>query len=371
MKKYLIGIGVIIIMALALILILTQTKKGPESFKIGAVLPLTGSSARYGKWIQEALDLGKEEINSAEGIKGKKLEIIYEDDQANPTAAANAMRKLIDSDKVPVVFGSWASSAVLAQAPIAEQTHTVLMGEAISPKIRDAGDYVFRIQPDARYYLRKFIPFIYKDLNLRKISILHVNNDFGADQADVFKKEFESLGGKILSDDSFEQGATDFKTELSKIKVKSPEAIFCPAYTEIAIILKQAKELGLSCQFLASVPFENPDILKAARNAAEGVIYPHHFDPDSSDSLVQEYQKKYLDKYGRKSEGFAALAYDGIRIIAQALKDCGNNPPCIKDYLYKLRDFPGVTGPTTFDDHGDVVKQILIKTVRNSVFEKY
>lgn len=346
-------------------------KKDEKEIRIGAILPLTGSSAQYGKWIQEALELGKEEINSAGGINGRRLEIIYEDDQANPTLAANAMRKLINGDKVPLVFGSWASSSVLAQAPIAEQTHTILMGEAISPKIREAGDYVFRIQPDARYYLKKFAPFVYNELGLRKISILHVNNDFGLDQAEVFKNEFEALGGVILSNDRFEQGSTDFKTELVKIKTKNPDGIFCPAYTEIAIILKQARELSLHQQFLASIPFENPDILKAASNAAEGVIYPHHFDPDSPDPLVQEYQKKYLAKYGQRSEGFAALAYDGIQIISEALKKCGNDAPCIKNSLYNVKDFFGVTGSTTFDEYGDVIKSIIIKTVKNGRFVKY
>jgi branched-chain amino acid transport system substrate-binding protein len=215
------------------------------------------------------------------------------------------------------------------------------------------------------------VPFVYKELKIRKVSILYVNNDFGLDQANVFAKNFEKLGGKILSIDSFEQGATDFKTELLKIKASQPEAIFCPAYTEIAIILKQARELGMTQRFLASIPFENPDILKAAGNAAEGVVYPHHFDPDSSDPLVRKYQQKYIAKYKRKSEGFAALAYDGIRIIAAVLKKCGTDSICIKEALYKVRNFPGVTGPTSFDDHGDVVKPIIIKIVKNGKFTRY
>lgn len=371
MKKIWIAIGIAILVVLTIVLVIIQTKKEPEVIKIGAILPLTGPSAQYGRWIQEALELGKEEINSQGGINGKKLEIIYEDDQANPTFAANAMRKLVNRDMVPLVFGSWASSCVLAQAPIAEQTRTVLMAEAISPKIRDAGDYIFRIQPDARYYLRKFVPFVYNELGIRKVSILYVNNDFGLDQANVFKSEFEAMGGVILSIDAFEQGATDFKTELVKVKAKNSEAIFCPAYTEIAVVLKQAKELGMNQQFLTSIPFENPDIIKAAGNAAEGVTYPHHFDPEALDPLVQEFQKKYEARYGRKAEGFAALAYDGIRIIAEVMKKCGSDATCIKDELYKVKDFPGVTGSTTFDDHGDVVKPIVIKTVRNGAFVKY
>jgi branched-chain amino acid transport system substrate-binding protein len=342
-----------------------------QTIKIGAVLPLSGPSAQYGKWIQEGLELGREEINSQGGINGKQLEIIYEDDQAQPRMAASAMQKLVTTDKVPVVFGSWASSCVLAQAPIAERTRTVIMAIAISPKIRDAGDYTFRIQPDARYYLRQLVPFVCDKLKIRRVCILYVNNDFGVDQAKVFQMEFEKRGGKVLSSEGFTQGATDFRAQLSKIRVLNPEAVFMPAYTEAGYILKQARELGIKAQFIGSVPFENPDILKIAGKTAEGVIYPHHFDPDSPDPLVREYQRKYVKKYGRKSEGFAALAYDGIRIIAETLKKCGNDATCIKDALYKVKDFPGVTGPTSFDDHGDVVKPIVIKTVRNGAFVRY
>jgi branched-chain amino acid transport system substrate-binding protein len=108
----------------------------------------------------------------------------------------------------------------------------------------------------------------------RGVSILYINNDFGSDQAKVFTEERTKLGGNVLSSDAFEQGATDFKTELTKIKAKNPDAIFAPGYAELAIILKQAKELGMKQQFFASVPFENPQIIQAAGNAAEGVIYP-------------------------------------------------------------------------------------------------
>jgi len=269
-------------------------KKGPETIKIGAILPLSGDNARYGVWIKEGLELKREEINASGGINGKKLEIIYEDDQAKPQIAASAMQKLATVDKVPVVFGSWASSSVLAQAPIAEKSKVVVMAEAISPKIRDAGDYIFRIQPDARYYIRELVPFVYNQLEIRTVSILFVNNDFGVDQKEVFKAEFEKLGGKILSIEEFKQGDTDFRTPLSKIKRQNPQGVFLPAYIEAGHILKQAKEIGLKAQFLGSIPFENPDILELAGIAAEGVIYPHHFDSESEDPLVQQYQKNTL-----------------------------------------------------------------------------
>jgi branched-chain amino acid transport system substrate-binding protein len=341
--------------------------------QVGAVLPLTGKSAQYGIWIKEALELGKEEINSNGGIKGKMLEIIYEDDQASPAMAASAMQKLVNINKVSIVYGSWASSSVLAQAPIAESSKTILMAQAISPKISDAGDYVFRMQPDARYYIRELAPFVVKELGINSVSTLYVNNDFGVDQSKVFQSRFTELGGKNAFAEKFDQGASDFKAELSKVKNQESKAVFIPAYTEIAVVLKQARELGVKQQVLASVPFENPDILRAAGNASEGVIYPYHFDSDDSSVEVQDYQRKYNQKYGRPSEGVAALAYDGIRILSGVLKECPTEQDreCLKAALYRVHNFQGVTGSTTFDSKGDVVKPVIIKTVRNGKFVRY
>jgi len=338
---------------------------------IGAVLPLSGKAAQYGTWIQEGLELGRDEINAAGGINGKRLEIIYEDDMANPKSAASAMQKLVNIDKVPVVYGSWASSCVLAQAPIAQQSGTVLVGEAISPKIRNAGDYVFRMQPDARYYLRQLVPFIYKEIGSRTVSILYVNNDFGEDQAKVFTEEFVKLGGRVLSSESYSQEISDFRAQLLKIKGESPNAVFVPGYSELGLVLKQAREMGLHMQFVGSIPSENPDVIKTAGAAAENLIYPHHFNPESTDERVSYYQQIYQDRYGRSSEGFAALAYDGIRAIAKVMTEQGESSENIKAGLYGLVDFPGVTGTTTFDDHGDVIKPIVIKTVNGGQFEVY
>lgn len=368
-RKAWIGVAAVaLVVAIVVLLLNIIWHRQADTIAIGAVLPLSGESAQYGKWIREGLELGKEEINAKGGVKGKSLVIVYEDDAATPKDAANAMQKLVRINKVPVVFGSWASSCVLAQAPIAEQSHTVLIGEAISPKIRYAGDYVFRIQPDARFYLRQLVPFVYSKLNIRTVSILYVNNDFGIDQANVFTKEFSKLGGKVLYSEGYNQNVTDFRTQLLKIKESAPEAVFVPGYAELGIILKQARELGLSQRFLGSVPSENPDVLETAGDAAEGLIYPSHFDPDSRNNLVQRYQKAYKIRYRRSSEGFAALAYDGIRIIAHVINEVGESPEEIKDGLYNIHDFPGVTGKTTFDDHGDVVKPIVIKVVRNGQF---
>jgi len=251
-----------------------NNEKIKEQISIGAILPLSGKVSIYGKWIQESLELGKEEINAEGGINGKNLEIIYEDDSANPKKALLGMKKLCQKLKVPIVFGSWVSSCVSAQVPIASKTKTVILAEAIAPKLKRTGGYVFSIQPQAEYYIKKLVPFVYFDLKIKEASILHVKNDFGITQANTFQTLFENFGGKIISSIGFRQGETNFRTALYKIKKEKPKAVFIPAYTEIVPLLKQAKKLKLKVKFLASIPFENPNIIAQLKKSAEGVIYP-------------------------------------------------------------------------------------------------
>jgi branched-chain amino acid transport system substrate-binding protein len=361
-----IAISAVVVMVIAVLWGMRSGK--PQAIRIGAILPLSGTAAEYGKWVQEGFELGRQEINEQGGINGRKFEVVYEDDQAIPRLAAAAMQKLATVDRVPIVFGSWASSCALAEAPIANETRTPILVEAQSPQIRDAGDYVFRIQPDSRYYLKFLAPYAVKKLGLRRFAILYVNNDYGVDQSKVFKQLLEDLGAQVVMNEGFAQGGQDFRAMLAKVRPLDPDGIFVPAYAEAGLILKQAVELGIKSQFLGSAPIENPDILVTAGKAAEGVIYVHHFDPDSPDPRVKNFQKKFRTKYNHEPEGYAALAYDAAYVIAHVLGLAGTDRESIKKALYGVQNFPGATGPTSFDDHGDVIKPIVIRTIRDGHF---
>ncbi len=346
----------------------TKPSRSEEPIRIGAILPLTGESARYGQYIREGIDLAVAEINTDHGINGRPLTIIYEDDAAQPRLAASAMTKLAEIDHVPVVIGSWASGCVLAEAPIAEKMKVVVMAIAISPKITAAGDYIFRIQPSATSYINALVPYLVHKVGVRKLAVLYVNNDFGLSQAADIREQFEAQGGTIVFAKGFPSGTADFRTEIAELRKANPDAVFVPAYTEIASFLKQAREMGLSTRFVASVPFENPDILKLAGSAAEGVIYPYHYCSGPANDLDKGFRIEFAKRYGKEPDGFAALAYDAVRIIGSSLKAVGTDPDRIKAALYATHDFPGVTGKTSFDSNGDVIKPIIIKTVVDGQF---
>ncbi len=346
-----------------------EKKEASKSeLRIGSILPLSGKASQYGKWIQQALELAKDEINAEGGINGKNLVIVYEDDQANPKLAASSMIKLVEVDKVPLVFGSWASSSVLAQAPIANKSNVVVMSQGISPKVRDAGDFLFRMLPDTSVYMQRLVPFVMKKVNPKSVLIMYVNNDFGLGLAKSAEKLLIEQGVKDVVLQAFSQGETNFRTQLTVAKRKQYDATFLFSYAEAGHILKQAKELSYASAFFASGTFENPNILTIAEDAANGTIYPYHVDLDSPLEAYQTFKKKYQERYGEPAEAFGILAYDGLKILAEGLRKCGADGACVRDFLYKLEGYKGITGDISFDDHGDIVKKLFMKTVKDKKF---
>lgn len=372
MKKIWVGIIVVIIAALVVVAIVTQTKKDSISkeIRIGAILPLTGESAKYGESTKRGIDLAIDKINKKGGVNHKEIAIIYEDDKGEPKSGVASINKLIDIDKVTCILGPIWSSVALAVAPIAEKNKVVLLSPAASaPALSNAGDYIFRNVLSDLYEASALAKFAYIELNLRKVGILYINNDFGLGHKESFKLKFESLGGKIITTESFEQDSTDFRTQLVKLNELHPDAVYLVGYKEMGRALKQAKELGVDYHFLSFSMFEDPDILKIAGSAAEGTYYSlQTFDPQSPDEVVQKFVANYKAVYGLQPDIFAGLGYDAMNIISIAVEKADINSEKIKEVLYTIKDFPGVTGKTTFDSNGDVMKTVSIKKVENGEF---
>jgi len=347
----------------------------PKSdIKIGAILPLTGDAAKWGQASKNAIDLAVEGINKSGGISGRKVAVLFEDDRGGVTDATNAMTKLVKVDKVPLVLGTLFSSATLAIAPIANENKVVLLSPASSaPKITQAGDFIFRNCASDVYEGGIMAGFVHDTLKYRKVGVAYINNDYGLGLKTEFETAFKAKGGEIVASEAFDQGATDFRSLLLKIKAAAPDAIYLPGYPpEMGRLLRQAKELGINKQFLSVVIFEDPRVLELAGGAAEGVIYSCQiFDPTSGEANVRKFVTAYKTKYGSDPDIYAGLSYDAMNIAALAIKNGGTTGGGIRDALYKIRDFPGVTGVTTFDQNGDVTKPIGLKMVRNGKFEWY
>ncbi len=345
------------------------TEKKAEIIKIGAMLPLSGDAAQYGEWGKNGISLAVDEINSKGGIKGNKIEVVYEDDAADPKKGVSTVNKLISIDKVKVIIGPIPSAVTLAIAPICENNKVVVLSSSSNPIITHAGDYIFRNWPSDDFEGSAMAQYAIK-MKFNNVAVFHINNEYGLGIATVFKEQYVKLGGSVLITEAFMQGGSDMRSLLTKIKSYNPDAIYLIGHTkENGYIVKQARDLGIKTQILGTVGIEGPDFITIASESAEGLVYTAPaFDPDARDPVINTYQEAYIKKYGKKSEIFAATAYDALNIMALMIQKYGNDPDKIKAGLYALKNYPGVSGVTSFDENGDVVKPVIFKTVKNKQY---
>ena len=340
-----------------------------EVIKIGAILPLSGDAAQYGEWSRNGINLAIKEINSMGGIKNKEIEVIFEDDSAEPKKGISAINKLININKVKVILGPLPSAVTLAVAPICENNRILMMSSSSNPKITHAGDYIFRNWPSDDFEGSAMAKYaIKKEFN--NIAILHINNEYGLGVANIFQNEYSTLGGKVLIIESYQQGSFDMRAQITKIKKYTPDAIYLIGHAkENGHVIKQINDLKVNTQILGTVGIESPDLINIAGKSAEGIIYTAPtFDPKSADPVIKPFQDAYMKKYGNESNIFAAIFYDALKIVALMIEKYDYDPDKIKEGLYKLKNYPGVSGVTTFDENGDVIKPVIFKTIKNLQF---
>ena len=285
------------------------------------ILPLTGDIAVYGQKMKNGIDLAVEVINKGGGIKGKKLVVRYEDDQGASKSSVAAFRRLTTTEKVPAIIGGAISACALSVAPIADKEKVVLFSPAAtSPKLTGISKYFFRNWPSDVYEGLVMGRFAADSLRLNKVAILYVNNDWGVGLSKEFRESFTRGGGSIVAKESFDQGASDFRTQLTKILKSKPRAIYIIGYLkELLILLRQKEEMGIKIQLLSTYGFYDPQILQEVGKAAEGAIFTAPiFDPGSPTEIVDKYVKKYEVKYGVKPDIWSAQAYDAMNIISRS-----------------------------------------------------
>jgi len=364
--KITIGI-IIVIIVIGGIWYEISKKPSEEVVKIGVILPLTGKYISYGERTAKGIDLAVEEVNKDEEI----IQIIYENSEGDSTKGVTAAHRLIDVERVPVLITqlSGVSSAI---APIAQEKKVVLFGLTLTPGFTEIGDYIFRNRGDA-VEEGKVIGEFALNHEYKKVAVLYKNNPTGIGEAEGFKEVFEKGGGEIVFFEAYEKGEKDFRTALLKIKEANPELIVASSRDkELPLILKQALELGLNQQFFSTQGIDSESFLETAGSLAEGLIYTRAVVyEDSAEPAVQAALKAYRERYNENMNLYAADAYDVIKILGQVIKNGARTSEEIKNALMLVKDFPGVSGPITFNEVGDCPKEYKLFTVKNGEFVPY
>jgi len=352
-------IGIIILAIIAIIFTLFNSTTGnviqnSNTIKIGATMPLTGDLANFGIGEKNAMEIAVNEINSKGGVNGKKLEIVVEDTKCDAKEAVNVANQLINIEKVPVIVGEVCSGPTLAMAPLAEQSKTILFATAASsPKITNAGDFTFRDYPSDSYQGKYAAEYSYNKLGKRKAGVLYMQIDYGIGVKDSFEKRFKELGGQIVDEENFPQNVKDLRTQLTKIKDANPDVIYFVGYNEEAItFIQKSKELNINTQIVTTETFDDPSIIQKVGNSADGIIYVLLANTNDSN-----FKKAMKEKTGSDQILIGSPnVYDAVYIIANAMKNCKNpeDTVCIKQELYKVKNYPGVSGNITIDSNGDL-----------------
>lgn len=346
-----------------------------NAINVGAIMPLTGELAAYGEPVKRGMELAAQEINAAGGIDGRKLSLRFEDDFADPTTAVGAFNKLVDQYKVPMILGPLTSGASMATAPVAERRRVVQLSTmAGTVDLKFAGDYVFRVFASNELQSNYISNAAVDILKAKTAAILYINNSYGQNSKQIIEKAFPARGGKIVDIESYDEGDTDFKTQLVKIKQANPDLIFAPAYwKEGATILKQAKELGITVHFLGEDSWYGP-IAEVAGDAADLVIFSSMaFGERYKDQpRMQQFIKSFRENYGKDADSYSATGYDAVYLAKHAIETGGYNSDGVKTALYNTRNFVGALGKISYDEYGDNVgAEFDLYTIRDGKTVRY
>jgi branched-chain amino acid transport system substrate-binding protein len=338
--------------------------------KIGVILPLSGGIATFGQENANGLKLAFSKINKS---SKQKLTLVFEDDKSEAIEATNAIRKLLNVDKVSVVIGEVTSSNTLAMAPIAQEKKVPLFSPAATNvKVTQVGNFISRACFTDDFQGVVMAKFAANVLNKKKgLIIIDNSSDYSKGLGEAFKTEYVKNGGKIVAEDlTYVQKDMDFQSLLRKIKRANPDVIFLPGYyQEVGLIIKQARALGINAPFLGGDGWDSPKLFEIAGPAIKGNFISSHFAPDDKDPKVQAFVKDYERAYKAKPGAMAALGYDSIGIVADAIKRAqSTTPEAINAAILATKNYPGVTGLITIDSARNSKKAAVVLETTETEF---
>jgi len=341
----------------------TTTTVG-DTIRIGVYGDVTGATSSFGQSTRNGIQLAFDEINAGGGVNGKKLEMIFEDDQGTPEKAKTVISKLINQDKVVAVLGEVASSNSLAAAPVAQEAKIpMITPSSTNPKVTEVGDYISRvcfIDPFQGSVMAKFAA---NTLGAKTAAILGDNSsDYSKGLTQFFEQEFTKLGGKVITKQTYAQKDQDFKAQLTQMRDQKPDVIYVPGYYgEVGIIARQARELGMNQPLLGGDGWDSPELWKLGGTALKPAFISNHYSADNPAPEIQNFVKAYQAKFNVAPDSLAALAYDSAKVLADAIKRAGGTESAkLKDAINATKNFAGVTGTITLDSSRNAVKSAVV-----------
>jgi branched-chain amino acid transport system substrate-binding protein len=402
-------------MILFIIGIMAPASYAADTIKVGIVLPITGSQAKFGEIEKLSFEMAVEEINANGGVKGKMIELLIEDDTGKPDVGRSAAEKLISQDQVVMLGGGYSSSVTYAVAGVAlnkgfpflvntGSADNITEPVSFTPSGQRAGNMrkslkdekdqakidkmkadiaelekkaekeaealssrfaIFRLNPPVSEYASGLESFLSEVVKPRTAVILHENSLFGTSGATSFRESCEKLGIEILMQESYDAGAVDFKPLLAKVKETNPDIVYMISYVmDASLLMNQSMELKMNPKLFAGAAagFTLPEFSQNAGKAAEKVVSATLWHESLSIPGAKEYYDKFVEKYGKPTEYHGAEAYSAMYVIADVLERAKSfKPQDIKQALAET-DMMTVFGPVKFSSYEKKINQNKLET---------
>jgi branched-chain amino acid transport system substrate-binding protein len=343
-----------------------------EPIMIGVFLDLSGPTSDFGRPTLNGVKMAAAEMNEAGGIGGRPLELIVEDDLGRSYQAASVVESLIHQKKVNAILGGVTSSNSLAAAPIAQHAKVSMITPfATHPAVTAVGNYIFRASFSDSFQGEALAEFAARKLNVKRAAVLvDTNSDYSRTLATAFEQNLNRLGVQVVSSQRYAAGDRDFMAQLVAIKSRRADFIFVSGYySEAGIIARQARQIRLNIPLLGGDGWDSPQLWGLGGTSLNGSYIVHHYASDNPSPTNKEFVGRYRARYeNREPDAFAALGYDAMKLLADAMRRAATNGSTLQEALTRTRNFDGVTGSITIDRDRDTIKPAVILKLQDGKF---
>lgn len=341
-----------------------------DSIKIGYQLPLTGNTAQYGQGFKDAAEIALAKFN-ASGALPVPVEIIYEDSRSDAKEGITIARKFVDNDEIVGVIGDFTSTVSMAAAQVYKKAGMVQLSQTAShPDFAKISKWQFRNITTQNQEGAVNAKWMF-DKGIKKVAVIAEQTDWGQSVFKGFADPFEEMGGEVIYDEFFNRGLADFRSIITKIENEKPEAVYTGFfYEDGAQFLKQMAQLSADIPVYSTSAAYNDKLVELAGDAAEGLLLTATFLPSREDENVQKFVTEWKMSHDNAPGQFPAQAYDAVNIMLSAVVKAYPDitRESLRDAVAATKDFPGVTGKTSFDEDGEPLKELTKATVKDGIF---
>lgn len=327
-----------------------------KPIKIGQVIPITGEAAEAGQYHKWGAELAVEEVNKAGGVKGRPLQLVFEDDKTTNPGAVAALQRLLEDEEIPAILGSIRSTQVQAMLPtINEAGVPVMIGGTNYGLTHSGSKWVFRFRPHDGFSAEVLAKFVVQELKKRKVAVIFANDAFGQGGRDLVVKALEGLKTKPVLVQGYNNHEKDFTAVLTALKQSGADSLitYMTFTPEVGIMAKQMQQLGIKLTWVGSPSITTTDAMRLGADALHGTYGVTDFNADAS-PRSKAFAAAYKAKYGKDADLYSSWTYDAVHVLAEAMKTAPDlKPESIRKAIVSIKGFPGAEYEYNFDENGD------------------